>query len=357
MPDSTPYIDVAVIGAGQAGLAMGRMLRPFQYEITIFERNERVGDSWRQRFDSLKLFSPRELSALPEVPVPGDPAGFPTKDEIADYLEQYAAACELPVKTGCGVKRLVEQEGEFVLDLDDGTTVRSRVAVIATGAFQTPFVPGIAQEFQDGVGQYRIDEYRNPGQLPHGKVLVVGDGGSGRQVALELADTHRVVLATGGFHAIVPERLFNRSTVWWMEALRLSRASRESLLGRCIMKTDPFPGLGLTLGNLRRRGVETAGRLVGADGPTALFSRGAPATVSSVIWAPGYRDRTDWVAISAAKDTDGRFVERRGITPVSNLFHIGRSWQWTRSSALISGVSRDAEYLLPFIRNGLAGGP
>ena len=346
--------DILVIGGGQAGLAMGYHLRKLPHSFLIVERNKRIGDSWRNRYDSLHLFSPRMYSFLPGLPLPGDTLGFASKDEIADYLERYASQFQLPVVTGLGVGQLDRVDGIFRSTLDDGTSVTSRSVIIASGAFEIPSVPSLAQRFAQDVAQCSPRNYRNPSQVPPGTVLVVGDGATGRQIALELSRTHSVLLAHGRMRSVTPDFIFGKNNFWWMELLRLSRVSRRSLLGRYFMRQDPFPGLKLMFVNLRRRGVKIVKRLTAVEGRRATFADGSTLEVSSVVWATGYHDDSSWVKIPEVVDGRGNFVQERGLTSVPNLFFIGKSWQWTRASALIFGVTRDAEYLVPFISRGLS---
>lgn len=347
------HTDILVIGGGQAGLAMGYHLRNQPHEFLILERHNRVGDSWRVRYDSLKLFSPREFSSLPGLPVPGDPDGFAHKDEIADYLETYARQFDLPVVTGTGVRRLEQSADGFQVITDSGSTVTSRAVIIASGAFEKPSIPPLARNFDSSVRQYSPIDYRNPAQVPAGTVLVVGDGATGRQIALELSRTHSVLLSHGRLRSVSPDFIFGKNNFWWMELLGLSRASRHSLVGRYFMKLDPFPGMNLTFFNLRRHGIRIVKRLAEVDGSRAIFSGGSASDISSVVWATGYHDDSSWVQIPEVVDARGNFIQERGVSPVKNLFFIGKSWQWTRGSALLFGVTRDAEYLLPMIREGL----
>jgi putative flavoprotein involved in K+ transport len=338
-------LDVLVIGAGQAGLALGYHLRRTGLRFQLVERHGRVGESWRRRFDSLTLFTPRAYSALPGLAVPGDPTGYATKDEIADYLEHYAEHFALPVALGTGIERLEQRDGTFIATTTAGQIIATRAVALATGAFQRPAVPPVAAALADDVVQLTPDTYRNPGQVPDGTVLVVGDGATGRQLARELAESHRVLLSTGRPRRVSPHRVLGRSIFWWMDKLGLLRRSRDTVVGRYLRRTDPFPGKDLALGRLRGQCVTVVGRLVGAVGRRVLFADYAVAGIDAVIWATGYRDEADWVAIPGAKDAHGAFIERRGLSPVPNLFFVGRSWQWTRGSALLTGVGEDASYV------------
>lgn len=342
---SPPLLDVLIIGAGQAGLAMGRELQRSGLDILLTDAHARVGDSWRKRFDSLVLFTPRAYSALPGLALQGDPEGYPTRVEIADYLESYAAHIRLPVRTGTRIDRL-ERAGElFQAIVEGGEVIRARAVVLATGAFQEPIVPPVAEGFASDVVQLTPERYRNPGDVPGGTVLVAGDGATGRQIALELAETRRVILATGRPRRVSPDRVLGKSIFWWLDKTGLLRTSRHSRIGRRLMETDPFPGKHLKLHRLQEKGVTVVGRLASADGRAVTFATGETDEVDAVVWATGYRDRTEWVAIPGVIDTRGAFAHERGISPVPGLYFIGRSWQWSRGSALVTGVGTDAGYI------------
>jgi putative flavoprotein involved in K+ transport len=340
-----PELDVLVIGAGQAGLATGYHLGRTGLRYELLDGHSRVGDSWRQRFDSLMLFTPRSYSALPGLAVPGDPEGFPNKNEIADYLEAYAAHFRIPTRLGTAVRSLETFGANFRVTTAEGVQIGSRAVVIATGAFQISRVPAISSAFAADVHQLSADAYRNPSSVPPGSVLVVGDGATGREIALELTATHTVLLSTGRDRRVIPDRLLGRSIFWWLDHLGLLRASRDTWIGRRMRLTDPFPGRSLTLSQLSHRGVKLVARLSAAEGTTARFADGAVAEISAVVWATGYRVNSDWIAIPTVKGADGTFLHSRGVSPVVGLCFVGQSWQWTRGSALITGVGADAAYV------------
>lgn len=282
--------------------------------------------------------------------MPGDPDGFPTKDEMADYLEAYASHFDLPVVLGTGIRRLERiVDGGFRAITEDGEPIECRAVVLATGAFQRPAIPSISKGLSAEVTQLAPEDYTSPSQLPPGRVLVVGDGATGRQIALELTANHEVLLAAGHPRRVSPDRILGKSIFWWMDKLGILRASRESAVGRYLMKTDPFPGKGLELKQLQRQGVGVVGRVAQAEGKRVSFADGKTTDVDAVLWATGYKDDTDWVEIPEAKDSHGNFVHQRGVSPVPNLYFIGRSWQWTRGSALFAGVGEDAAYLTEHI--------
>lgn len=347
------HTDTLVIGGGQAGLAMGHELARRGRQFVILDASQRVGDAWRNRWDSLALFTPRSYSALPSLAMSGDPREYPTKYEMADYLERYAAHFALPIRLCSRVWALERTRDGFRVRTDD-TTLNARNVVIATGAFQAPEIPDIADLFSSEVRQFTPTSYKNPSRVPEGTVLVVGDGATGRQIARELAATHTVLLATGRPRSVSPDLILGRSIFWWLDHLGVFSASRESRIGRRLMARDPFPGRRLTLPRLRDAGVATVPRLDHAEGKVARFVDGRCADVSAVIWATGYRDDTTWLQIDAAKGPDGSAIETRGLSPVPGLYYVGRSWQWSRGSALVLGVGKDAAYVVDHIESASA---
>jgi putative flavoprotein involved in K+ transport len=342
----TSTLDTLIIGGGQAGLALGHQLQQAGKQFLIVERNARIGDSWRKRFDSLTLFTPRSYSALPGLAVPGDPEGYPTKDEIADYLETYASEFTLPITLDTAIARLETDGALFRATTTAGDVIAARTVVLATGAFQQPAIPTIASQFASAVMQLTPESYRNPAQTPAGTVLVVGDGATGRQIARELSGTHTVLLAAGRPRKVSPHRILGKSVFWWLDKLGILAKSADSRIGRKLKAKDPFPGKDLALDKLRASNVTVTGRLESVTGKKVAFADGQSAEVDVVIWATGYRDETDWVAIPGAVDDRGAFVQEQGISPVPGLYFIGRSWQRNRGSALLTGVGADAAFIV-----------
>lgn len=348
--------DVLVVGAGQAGIAAARALAAAGIEFRVQERSPRIGDAWRQRFDSLVLFSPRAMDELSGARLPGDPDGYPSKDEVGDYLERYVQALALPVTTGDGVARLSrEASGLFLAVTDAGREVKARAVVIAAGAFQRPLVPRFASGLADGVRQLDAATYRNPGSVRGRRVTVIGDGATGRQIALELFDAgYEVTLATGRRRNFGPQRLLGRDANRQAFALGLLTADKRTWRGRLMRALNVTPGLHMRLGALRRAGIRLAPRCVDAAGSRLAFADGSARDCDTVIFTLGYRDETGWVDIDGAA-TASRFIEDRGISPVAGLFHIGREWQTCRASALLCGVARDADVIADRVGRYLAG--
>src|SRR5215203_1478650 len=181
---------------------------------------------------------------------------------MADYLETYASHFDLPVVLGTDIQRPERiVDGGFRAITEDGEPIECCAVVLATGAFQRPAIPPISKRLSAEVDQLAPEDYRAPDQLSPGRVLVVGDGATGRQIALELTANHEVLLAAGRPRRVSPDRILGRSVFWWMDKLGILRASRESRIGRFLMKADPFPGKRLELDKLQQRGVEVVGRV------------------------------------------------------------------------------------------------
>jgi putative flavoprotein involved in K+ transport len=235
LPD-VPELDVLVIGAGQAGLSMAWHLTQRGVRYLVVDAAPALGDSWRSRWDSLRLFSPAQYDSLPGMAFPAAKDTYPSKDDVADYLAAYAHEHDLSVQTDTRVLRLTvpaevdgrDSEG-FVARTSRGA-LRARQVVIATGATHHPYVPTVSTGFDDAVTQLHTKSYRNPASVPAGRVLVVGAGNSGLQVADELADTHDVVLATGTQPLAVPQRFAGRDLFWWMSKVGLMNVTAGSRL-------------------------------------------------------------------------------------------------------------------------------
>ena len=341
--ESSPeHLEVAVVGGGQAGLAMGYYLREQGLRFVILERGDSLAPAWRERWDSLTLFTPRRFSALPGLPFPGDPDGYPTRDEVIAYLERYAETFDLPIELSREVRRLSQDDDRFVLDLD-GQTRASDHVVVATGPFQAPYVPKIAASLDPGVWQAHSTGYRRPSDVPEGTALVVGGGNTGFQIAKELSATHKVILSVGSKQKPLPQRIAGRDLFWWLTKTHLLSTTVESRLGSKLRHRDTLIGSSpreLT----RKHGVELKARARDVTGRIVRFEDGSNLEVDAVIWATGYRPEYSWIELPIL-DANGRLRHRRGVTDVPGLNFLGLTWQWTRGSALIGWVKDDAAFL------------
>jgi putative flavoprotein involved in K+ transport len=340
---SSDDVEVAVIGGGQAALAIGFFLRRQGRQSVILERAAQIAPAWRERWESLTLFTPRRYSALPELPFPGDPDGYATRDEVIAYLERYADTFQLPIELNSEVKKVERgDDGRFRLELDDRTITADQV-VVATGPFQTPFVPKLAQRLAEAVFQTHAVGYRRSAEVPQGTVLVVGGGNTGFQIAKELSATHKVVLAIGSRQTPLPQRLLGRDLFWWLTKARILDKSVETRLGQRLSTRETL--IGSSPRELKKRfGVELKPRVVDADAYACRFQDGSELQVNAVIWATGYRPDYSWIKFRVFGD-DERLRHRRGVTDVPGLYFLGLTWQYTRGSALIGWVRDDAEFI------------
>jgi putative flavoprotein involved in K+ transport len=333
--------EVAVVGAGQAGLAIGQALAEQKKRFVILEAADSVGSAWRNRWDSLVLFTPRRYDALPGLEFPGDPDGYPTRGEVAAYLERYAERFELPVELSTPVRSLIKDADGFVLDAD-GRAICADAVVVATGPFHTPIVPAIAGGLAADVFQTHSAGYRRPAGLPEGRVLVVGGGNTGFQIAQELAGGCEAHLAIGSRQTPLPQRLLGRDLFWWLTKLGLLSKTVESRIGRRAKGRDTL--IGSSLRDVKRHGVVVHPRAVGTDGRTVRFADSSELEVDAVIWATGYRPDHSWIELPIHGD-DGRLRHRRGVTDIPGLYLLGLSWQHTRGSALLGFVADDAAFI------------
>jgi putative flavoprotein involved in K+ transport len=340
---SVQHLDVAVVGGGQAGMAIGYYLRQQDCRFVIFERAGELAPAWRERWDSLTLFTPRRYSALPGLPFRGAPDGYPTRDEVITYLDRYAETFGLPIELNSDVKELDRGHDARFRFAVDGRAITADQIVVATGPFQTPYVPKLNEKLADDLVKTHAVGYRNPGDLSSGTVLVVGGGNTGFQIAKELSATHKVVLSIGAQQKPLPQRVLGRDLFWWLTKTRLLDKTVESRLGRRLSTRDTLIGSS-PREMTKRYGVELKPRLVEAEGRRVRFEDGSELEVDTVIWATGYRPDYSWINLPILGE-DGRLRHRRGVTDVPGLYFLGLSWQHTRGSALIGFIKNDAEFI------------
>ena len=333
--------EVSVIGGGQAGLAMGYFLTKQGRHFTILEASDSIGAAWRNRWDSLVLFTPRRYDSLPGLQFAGDPDGYPGRDEVIDYLESYASTFELPVQLNSAVQSVATSDDGYILDLG-ARALRADQVVVATGPFQVPSVPPFAADLASDVAQMHSTGYRRPSDVPEGTVVVVGGGNTGFQIAKELSSTHAVHLAIGSRQTPLPQRLLGRDLFWWLTKTGLIEKTVSSRIGRRARDRDTL--IGSSTRDVKRHGVEVKSRVVGVSGGAVTFEDGRELNVDAVIWATGYRSDYSWIDLPVF-DQSGDVLHRRGVTDVPGLYFLGLTWQHTRGSALLGWVKDDAEFI------------
>jgi putative flavoprotein involved in K+ transport len=341
-------LDVIVVGAGQAGLAIGFFLARQGRRFVILEAADAVGVAWRERWDSLTLFTPRRYDALPEMSFPGDPDGYPTRDEVVSYLTAYAETYQLPVILDSAVQLLSQVDGGFQVQCR-GRTLMAAQVVVATGPFQRPFTPVLAGELSPDVVHMHSTSYRHPEDVPPGTVLVVGGGNTGFQIAAELSATHSVHLSVGSPQTPLPQKIARRDLFWWLTRTGLLKTTVDSHLGRRLSEKETL--IGSSPRRLRRLGVGLHARAVSVSGNTVGFSDGTQVSVDAVVWATGYRPDYTWID-APVLDAGGRVRHHRGVTDVPGLYFLGLYWQHTRGSALLGWVKDDAEFVAGQVEAG-----
>jgi putative flavoprotein involved in K+ transport len=342
--------DTIVIGGGQAGLSVGYHLAKRNQRFLILDENERVGDSWRTRWESLRLFTPARFNGLPGMPFDAPEWSFPTKDEMGDYLEAYTERFSLPIRTGVRVESVTQENGSFVVDVGDERLEAANV-VVATGAHRVPKHPPFARELDPRIVQLHSSAYRNPGQLQDGDVLVVGAGNSGAEIAYELAETHRSLLA-GTSKGEIPVPHGSRRSRVAFRAIRFfghrvlrtdTRIGRK--LGPKIVANGP-PLIRRKEGDLLSLGIERVARVAGVREGLPVLEDGSVVDVANVIWCTGFRTDFNWIDLPAFDD-DGRPVHERGVVEsVPGLYFAGLIFQYSLTSDVLPNGGRDAEYVV-----------
>jgi putative flavoprotein involved in K+ transport len=341
--------DVIVIGGGQAGLSVGYHLARRGLRFVILDGHPRIGDAWRKRWDSLRLFSPARHDGLDGMPFPAPPTSCPTKDEMADYLEAYAAHFELPVLTGVTVTRLARAGAGFVIEAGERRFEAAQV-VVAMADYQRPHIPEFARQLDPGIVQLHSGDYKNPAQLRAGGVLLVGAGNSGAEIAMELAPRHRVWMS-GRHPGTVPFR-FNSFLAKHLLIRLLFRLVFHRLLsvktpiGRKARARGHAGGVPLIRQRpkqLAAAGVtRTTARTIGVRDGRPLLDDGSTLDVSNVIWCTGFRGNFPWIDLPIFDDQGSPRHANGVVTEVPGLYFVGLQFLYALSSSMIHGVGRDA---------------
>ncbi|HEV8656471.1 MAG TPA: NAD(P)/FAD-dependent oxidoreductase [Candidatus Limnocylindria bacterium] len=312
--------DVLVVGAGHGGLAVAHGLRSARQEVLLVDAHDRVGDAWRTRWDSLRLFTPRDIDTLPGLPFPRGEDPFPSKDEVADYQERYARKMRLPTRLGEHVRTL-RRAGELFEAAVGSDVIRAGSVVIAAGHYQAPRIPDFAARLDPHVLQLHSSEYRRARDLPEGPVVVVGAANSGGEIAVEVARERATTIAIGTRKPLPPKRW--RSPAWWKLALLRDRVFHDRT---ATIRWLPWPlrAGGYLEADLDRaaaeHGLRLAPRAVDAAGDAVRFADGSAVHARTVIWATGYRADHAW--IDAPKEDGVIPIGRHGRTPVPDLHFV-----------------------------------
>lgn len=347
--------EVVVIGAGQCGLVAAHDLAKRGIDFVVLEANERVGDNWRKRYDSLKLYSPAKYDALPGLPLPLPGHTYPSGHQMADYLESYARHFGLPVITGVRVQSLRAKNGPgggFVIGTDERTFEAGQV-VIAAGFFRVPQTPAFAAELDPGIVQLHSNDYRSPSQLAEGPVLIVGLGHSGADLAMELAAAGHPTVVSGKGRGQLPWSVDSRvGRIAWpaMKFVAMNLLTLRTPIGRKMatkIRKGGAPQLRHHRSDLLKAGIDlTDARTVGARDGKPVLADGRVLDVANVIWCTGFRPDYSWIHLPVLDDQGWPMHERGVVSSTPGLYFLGLAFQFGFTSFLIAGAARDAAYVV-----------
>ena len=341
--------ETVIVGGGQAGLAVGYHLAMRGRRFVILDASQRTGDAWRQRWDSLHLFTPARYDGLPGMPFPAAAFSYPTKDQVADYLQAYATRFALPVRNGVRVDRLCRDGDRYALAAGDRRILADHV-VVATGAHQKPQIPAFAAELDPNILQLDPNRYRHPSQLPAGGVLVVGAGNSGAEIAFEVSRTHPTWLS-GPATGHIPVRTGSRwdqlltPPFWWFisRVLTVQTPIGRKVRPKALITTAPLERVRPR--ELAAAGVERVPRTVGVQHGSPVLEDGRVMHVATVLWCTGFRPDFAWIDLPVLGQ-DGAPVHHRGIVASQpGLYFVGLWFLSAFTSSLLGGVGRDAEHI------------
>lgn len=334
--------EVVVVGGGQAGLAAGFHLAKRNIDFVILDAYSRVGEAWRKRWNSLRLFTPARLDGLPGTPFPAQPGALPTKDEMAGYLEKYVEQHRLPVRLGIRVESLSREGERFVLSGGDGRFEADQV-VVATGGHPTPRRPDFASRLDPDILQLHSAEYRDPSQLQEGNVVVVGAGNSGAEIAMDAARNHKVWLAgrpTGAFSPVLYSR-----PIWWTGTRLLTTKTRMGRNMAAMARTKGTPLVRLREKDFAAAGITRAPRVEGVESGMPRLEDGRRLDVRNVVWCTGFVHDYGWINLPAAAGGHVPAHERGVVASEPGLYFVGLPFQFGANSALVDGVGRDADFV------------
>jgi putative flavoprotein involved in K+ transport len=354
-------LETVIIGGGQAGLSVGYHLAKRERPFVILEANERIGDSWRKRWDSLRVFTPARADGLTGWPFPGSPWSFPTKDEMGDYMEAYAKRFDLPVRTGVRVDGVSREENRYIVAFGDQRIEADNV-VVASGACQEPRVPLFASELDPSIVQLHSSQYLGTSQLQEGSVLLVGVGNSGAEISFELARTHPTWLA-GKEHGHLPVRhgsipfrlLFRVVRFIGYRVLTTSTPIGRKVRPRFIAGGPPL--IRVRPKDIAAAGIARVGRVVGVRDGLPLLEGDQVLDVANVIWCTGFRPDFSWIHLPVFDEAGDPKHVRGVVSNEPGLYFVGLLFLYAAVSDVLPGVGRDAEHVAQHIASREPIGP
>lgn len=336
--------DCVIIGGGQSGLYAAHLLNKSGISYIVLER-DRIGQSWYDRWESMRLFTSRQFCGLPGLLFPGDQNSFPTAHEMGDYLNKFSQIFGISYRENSEVVSLTKEQGKFLITLKGGDCLSAKSVINATGSNQTPSIPDISDRLSEQVLQFS-GTLNNLKLIPEGsRLVIVGAGATGRQIAGKLSRVCKVTMSMGKFRSLPPGVILGKDLFWWLDKIGILLADKSSLVAKFLKRRNPVPCGNFNNQSLKKAGVRIVGRTKNCSGKTVIFERGEVAEADVVIWATGYRDETNWLRLDHCINEEG-FIEEYGITPEPGLFVLGRKWLTCRASELLMGLPKDAEHII-----------
>jgi putative flavoprotein involved in K+ transport len=336
--------DYIIVGAAQAGLSMAYYLKQLDKKFLVVDKEDQIGASWLNRWDSLKLFTPTEFNHLPGMDFPAIKGHYPNKYEVADYFKSYAENFDFPIELNTLIRKIEKKEEIFHLTADHKKFTAKGV-IIGTGPFHIPYTPPCCKNIDSSIFQIHSNFYKNPDQLKEGTAMVVGSGDSGFQILDEISKDGRKTYFSGETDIkSLPQEVLGKTLWWWFTRTGYLSFSKDSWIGKKI-NTARQPVIGTDVkGILNRENVIPVGRTNDAHENKIETEKEVLADVKNIVWATGYRPNFSWIK-GLELDHEGYPKNKRGVSKIKNLFFIGLPWLHTRGSATLGGIKKDAEHL------------
>jgi putative flavoprotein involved in K+ transport len=353
---SVKHFETIIIGGGQAGLTVGYGLAKRGRSFLILDANKRIGDAWRHRWDSLKLFTPAYLNGLDGMPLPGKSHRFVSKDEMADYLEAYATHFKLPVNTGIRVDKLSKQENNFIISAG-GQIYKSRNVVVAMSNYQNPKEPEFAKEINSSIVQLHSKEYKNQLQLKKGSVLIVGAGNSGADIALDVVKKYKTFIS-GKEVGHVPFRIETFIARYLLvrlvrflghNILNTSTSVGRKLRPKALVSAAPL--VRVKPKDLTDAGVERVPKVIGVQNGFPFLEDKRVLEVENIIWCSGYRSGFSWIDLPVLGEREEPFHERGIVAKEPGLYFVGLNFLYAMTSDTVTGMKRDVRHIVKQILN------
>ncbi len=337
-------LDFVIVGAAQAGLSMAYFLKQKKLDFLVVDKEEEIGASWLNRWDSLKLFTPTEFNHLEGMEFPAPKGHYPNKYEVADYFKKYAAKFDFPIQLNTLITKIKKENEHFTLYAED-TSIQAKNVIIATGPFHIPYTPPFAKLIDKSIFQVHSNYYKNPEQLQDGPTMVVGDGDSGFQILDEVSKDNRKTYFSGETDiTTLPQEFLGKTLWWWFSKTGFLSYSKHGFIGKHISQNrQPVIGVDVK-GILNRDNVIAVGRSTDAHGTKIETEKQTITDLKNIVWATGYRPNFSWIK-GLELTGEGYPKHRRGISSMKGLYFIGLPWLHTRGSATLGGIKKDAAYL------------